>query len=541
MKKFFKKIYSSLFINVIAIVVGILAILGATVCIIGNISFVNAFKNEYATVTYHMADDTTSEVNADHLLNYLNGEYVDEYNATLDTLNVSCHKLNVSLIYVIVVDQSDYGRFTNIFNVVDNEVDDSTYTPWELGYQRNTTNEEYRTAYQNLYTGTTKYETIFRIKVTDGQHPHITTLVPVKNSSGVVVGLLCMQRPVREMEKAFTPYFLAILFTVIAMVVVAVVIAILFIRFSIIKPINKASKEASRFAKEKVISEPLGKISRYEVLTDLSGSIDSMETDMVNYINNLTAITAEKEKAQVELSIASQIQHDSLPAKFPAFPDRDEFDIYASMDPAKEVGGDFYNFLLIDEDHLAIVIADVSGKGVPAALTMMVTNILIANRAKVGGKPSEILNYVNNDLCDHNQAKMFVTAWLGILEISTGRLVSCNAGHEDPIIYRNGGRFAQIEENHGLVMGAMRDAPFINQEIVLNKGDKLFIFTDGLSEATDGNGKQYKVERALRALNAHKDEHPEELLSSVRKDVNDFVKDAPQFDDMTMLCLEIKK
>ena len=210
------------------------------------------------------------------------------------------------------------------------------------------------------------------------------------------------------------------------------------------------------------------------------------------------------------------------------------------MDPAKEVGGDFYNFKFVDDDHLAIIIADVSGKGVPAALMMMVTNILIANRAKMGGKPSQTLEYANKDLYDHNSSSMFVTAWLGILELSTGRLVSANAGHEDPVVYRKGGLFMPVEEKHGFVLGTMADSKYINQEIILNKGDKLFLFTDGLTEATNANGQQYRPARMLRALNAHKEEHPEELLNSVRKDVNDFVKDAPQFDDLTMLCLELK-
>lgn len=537
MKKFFKKIYSSLFINVIAIVVGIFAILGTAVCIIGNISFVNAFKNEYATVTYHMADNATIEVNGDHLKSYLNNEYVDEYNATNEKLDISCKKLNVSLIYVIVVDTSDYDSFISVFNVVNNEVDDSSYSPWPLGYQRKTTNDEYRNAYQNLYSGKSDYETLFRIKVTDGQHPHITTLVPVKNSTGEVVGLLCMQRPIREMEKAFAPYFRAIIISVIVMFVVAVAISVLFNRFSIIKPIDKVAKEAARFARENTKSEPLGKISHYQAFSDLANSIDSMESEMVKYIDNLTAVTAEKEKIQVELSIAEHIQKGSLPTDFP---NRDDLEIYASMDPAKEVGGDFYNFRFIDDDHLAIIIADVSGKGVPAALMMMVTNILIANRAKMGGKPSQTLEYVNKDLYDHNNSGMFVTAWLGILELSTGRLVSANAGHEDPVVYRKGSLFMPVEEKHGFVLGTMADTKYINQEIILNKGDKLFLFTDGLTEATNANGQQYKSARMLRALNAHREEHPKELLASVKKDVNDFVKDAPQFDDLTMLCVELK-
>ena len=528
-------------LNIIGGLVLLLSILGVVVSAIGYFSFDDAFKNEYATVTYHMADAVTLNVNADHLQSYLDGDEKEEYDATLGRLQNECKKLNVTIVYVIVVDQTDYGRFFSVFNVVNNEVDGDRYTPWELGYERKTSNDEYREKYRALYEKGSKYETVFRLNTTDGQHPHITTLVPVLKSDGKVGGLLCIQRPVAEMRKKMAPYFSAIIISVVAMVIAAAAMAALFIRFSIIKPINKVSQEATRFARESVQGEPLGRISRYEVLDNLSRSIDSMEGDMVLYMNNLTAITAEKEKIGAELSIATRIQKDSLPAVFPAFPERDEFDIYASMDPAKEVGGDFYNFFFIDEDHLGLVIADVSGKGVPAALMMMVTNIVLSNRAKVGGKPSEIMDYVNNDLCEHNSEQMFVTAWLGILEISTGKLVSCNAGHEDPIVCRKGGDFEVVRENHGLVLGVMKGIPFTDQEITLSAGDKLFLYTDGLPEAKNAEGKLFTIERTLVALNRHKDEGPQELLASVRQEVNAYVQDAPQFDDLTMMCVEIKK
>ena len=541
MKKFFKKIFSSMAVNIIGGLVITLNLLGVIVSLIGYYSFEDAFKNEYASVTYHMADAAGSDVNGDHLSDYLNGDYAEEYAVTLQELDESCHKLNVTLIYVIQVDQSDYGRFVSIFNVVNNSVDGDKYQPWELGHQRNTTNDEYRTKYRALYEKRSKYETLFRIKTTDGQHPHITTIVPVMNANEEVVGLLCMQRPVNEMRKAMAPYLNAIIITVIVTVIISAGLAIVFIRQAIIRPIHKVSAEAKRFAKENVKGEPLGRISRYEVLSNLAASIDSMETDMIQYMENITAITAEKERVGAELAIATQIQKDSLPDIFPAFPNREDFDIYATVDPAKEVGGDFYNFFLIDEDHLALVIADVSGKGVPAALMMMVTNILISNRTRMGGKPSEILDYVNNDLCDHNNnSSMFVTAWLGILEISTGRLISANAGHEDPLLCHLGGNFVSVKEKHGLVLGAMKGVPFVDQEITLSKGDKLFVFTDGLVEAKGDDDIQFGIERSLRLLNEHKEESPKELLDHVRATIKSYVKDAPQFDDLTLMCLEIK-
>lgn len=527
--------------NVIAALVGLMFVFGSAIGVVGYYSFENSFKREYATTTFHMARSVTLDVNGDHIDNYLNHEYVDEYNTTAEKLQNNCYALNVSVIYVIKVDTSDYGRFVSVFNLVYNDVDNTNYTPWELGFERNTTNNEYRKKYQSLYEQKSEYETIFRIRTTDGQHPHITTMVPLKNTNGNTVSILCVQRPVKEMRKAYTPYFLYIVIGIGGMGLAIVTVSILFLRKSVIKPIQKVSREATRFAKDSSKNQPLGKISRYEDIMNLARSIDSMEIETVEYIQNITKITAEKEKMGVELNIASQIQQSSLPSPIGAFKDRNEFEVFASMDPAKEVGGDFYNFFLVDNDHLALVIADVSDKGVPAALFMMVTNILISERAKMLKDPAAVLEYVNNDLCEHNQSSMFVTVWLGILEISTGKLVSCNAGHENPIVYRHDKLFEVINEKHSFVLGGIKGIKYENREVILEKGDKVFVYTDGLVEAHNANNDQYTLNRLVKTLNENKEKHPKAILSAIRDDVDLFVKDHPQFDDLTMLCVEIKR
>lgn len=538
--KLLRKLRSSMSLNVLGGLVFLMLLFGLIVSIIGNSCFVNAFKDEYATVTYHMADSAASFINGNHINDYLAGREEEEYTQTKRRLDISTQKMNVSLLYVIAVDTSDYGSFVSVFNSVNNSVDDSEYTEWEIGYERKATNEEYSQKYRALYEHKSKYETVFRMQTNDGAHPHITTLVPIQNRDGDVTALMCVQRPMREMENAFRPYVLLILSVVLFMVILISALATLFLKNSIIHPVEKVSKEATRFAKESAKGEPLGKISRYEDIQNLADSIDRMETDMVSYIDNLTAVTAEKERMGVELSIAAQIQANSLPDVFPAFPNRNEFDIYALMDPAKEVGGDFYNFFLIDDDHLALVIADVSGKGIPAALFMMVTNILISDRTMMGGTPGEILSFVNENICARNRADMFVTVWLGILEISTGKLTASNAGHENPVIYRKSKHFEVFKDPHGFVIGGLEGMRYKDYEIRLNKGDKLFLYTDGLPEATDSDQKLYTVERMAKELNLYQDGSPQEIIEGMQISVNDFVGDAPQFDDLTMLCIEIK-
>ena len=252
------------------------------------------------------------------------------------------------------------------------------------------------------------------------------------------------------------------------------------------------------------------------------------------------ADSAARQRIETELNVATQIQADMLPRIFPAFPERREFDIYASMTPAKEVGGDFYDFFLVDEDHLAMVIADVSGKGVPAALFMVIAKTLLKNAVQMGSSPRQALEKVNNQLCENNEAEMFVTVWLGVYEISTGHLTAANAGHEYPAIRRAGGRFELFKEPHGFVLAGMENARYREYELEIGVGDTLFLYTDGVTEATDGANTLYGTDRMLAALNRNCQLDPERLLHEVKADLDGFVGAAPQFDDITMLSLQRK-
>ena len=250
---------------------------------------------------------------------------------------------------------------------------------------------------------------------------------------------------------------------------------------------------------------------------------------------------AEKEQHRIrtELSLAGQIQASVLPTKFPAFPERTEFDLYASMDPAKEVGGDFYDFFLIDEDHLALLIADVSGKGMGAALFMMAAKNVLKTTAMAGRdkSPGEILGIVNDKLCEDNKADMFVTVWLGILTISTGSLITANAGHEYPAFLREGAGYQLLKSKHGMPLGSMEGIAYKNTEWTLKKGEGLFVYTDGVPEANNAAEEFFGNERMLAALNQHAGESPKEVLKGLRSAVDSFVGDNPQFDDLTMLAL----
>ncbi len=275
------------------------------------------------------------------------------------------------------------------------------------------------------------------------------------------------------------------------------------------------------------------------------GLITGLALLIRNYVRWLMADMEQKHKEEQErqrlmgeLTMASSIQLGVLPHDFPPFPDRKEFDIYASTEPARDVGGDFYDFFFVDEDHLCIVMADVSGKGIPAALFMMISKSLLKSFANMGKSAAEVLERANDSLCADNKMDMFVTAWLGILEISTGKLVAANAGHEYPVIGRSGRRFEIIKDKHGLVMGGMEGMAYKEYELDLSPGDKLFLYTDGIPEATNSDKNMFGTDLMLKALNADTEASPEKVLDNVRQAVDDFVKDAEQFDDITMLCLE---
>jgi sigma-B regulation protein RsbU (phosphoserine phosphatase) len=269
---------------------------------------------------------------------------------------------------------------------------------------------------------------------------------------------------------------------------------------------------------------------------DLAQAFNSMSESLAQYIENLTAVTAEKERIGAELSVAAKIQADMLPREFPPFPDRKEFDLYAMMDPAKEVGGDFYDFFLTDEDHLAMVMADVSGKGVPAALFMVISKTMLKNRAQEGGSPAEILMDVNRLLCVGNDEELFVTVWLGILTISTGELRTANAGHEYPAVTGEDGRFFLQKSRHSPPLAVMEGIRYREETLFLKPGDRLFVYTDGVTEAFSSKDETFGEERLVAALNQNHPS-PEELVTSLHQEIELFAADVPQFDDITMLCL----
>lgn len=246
------------------------------------------------------------------------------------------------------------------------------------------------------------------------------------------------------------------------------------------------------------------------------------------------------ERLSTELSLASDIQSNMLPNIFPAFPEKDNFDIYAINSPAKEVGGDFYDFFLIDKTHLAIIMADVSGKGVPAALFMVIAKTLIKDHTQLGLSPAEVFTRVNNLLCEGNEAGLFVTAWMGTIDLNTNVLTYVNAGHNPPL-YRHKGKYQYLQCKPGFVLAGMEDLKYKQYELNIEVGDSIFLYTDGVTESTDINGEQYGESRLLNLINEKSSLPPKQRIEAIRDELAKFAKGAEQFDDVTMLCIDYMK
>ena len=326
---------------------------------------------------------------------------------------------------------------------------------------------------------------------------------------------------------------------VLLLVIVAMAIAAaLIVAQRIVKPLNTITGRVAQLGGNNLRFRMEDVYRTGDEIEVLAAAFSDLSGKTLQYVEEIKNVTAEKERIGAELGMAKAIQASQLPHLFPAFPDRKEFDIYATMTPAKEVGGDFYDFFLLDDDHIGLVMADVAGKGVPAALFMMVSRLLIRNRIQSGERPSEALANVNNQLMEGNEAEMFVTVWLAVLEISTGRGTVTNAGHEHPVIRRAGGEYELVKYRHSPAVAIFPDMTYEEHTFELHPGDSLFVYTDGVVEACNAEKELFGTRRLLQALNKESGAVPEQILHNVREEIAGFVADAEQFDDVTMMCLQ---
>lgn len=326
---------------------------------------------------------------------------------------------------------------------------------------------------------------------------------------------------------------------VLAAVVVVTVMTIRSVAKKRVEPVNRMTEKVRKFTDEDMQFEMEELYKTGDEIQVLAESFETMSKKMKSYVEEIVAISTEKERIDAEMKMATQIQVSMLPRNFPAFPDRPEFELYAEMVPAKNVGGDFYDFFFVDEDHLALVMADVSGKGITAALFMALSKQVLQSQLLIhGGDVVAAVTAANLKLLEESLADMFVTVWIGVLTISTGKMFFVDAGHEYPVVQRAGGSFAVEEDSHSIPIAALSFAKFNPNEMTLHPGDMLFLFTDGVTEAHNEKNELFGMDHLVAVLNENPDLPPKELDEHVRQRIAEFSGNAEQFDDITTLCFK---
>ena len=377
--------------------------------------------------------------------------------------------------------------------------------------------------------------------VTDNDYGYNYTGVSViLDENGNAIAEIQYILDMSEVRAYLNSFLINMLLISFAIIGITIIVYIFFVRKMVTKPVGKLTAFTQEITKTSKFENQHIEIKTGDEIQSLSESFNFMLVELENYIANLSKVTAEKERIGAELDVAKHIQASMLPCIFPAFPDRSEIDIYATMEPAKEVGGDFYDFFMVDDRHLAIVMADVSGKGVPAALFMVIGKTLIKDHTTPGRDLGKVFTEVNDLLCESNSEELFITAFEGVLDLVTGEFVYVNAGHEMPFIYKSGGDFEPYKIRAGFVLAGMEGMKYRAGSMTLEPGDKIFQYTDGVTEATNINNELYGMDRLGEILNKVKLGTPHEILPAIKKDIDEFVGEAPQFDDITMLCLEYK-
>ncbi|BHH86230.1 SpoIIE family protein phosphatase [Desulforhopalus sp. 52FAK] len=318
---------------------------------------------------------------------------------------------------------------------------------------------------------------------------------------------------------------------------IVLVLLITYLATRITHPLRKLTESANDMASGNLEAELPETTSKDEV-GELTNAFQTMRDSINSYISNLTETTAAKERIESELRIAHDIQMGILPKLFPAFPERKEFDIHASIEPAKEVGGDLYDFFFVDEKNFCFLVGDVSGKGVPAAFFMAVTKTLLKVVAERTLDPGEVLAKVNNDLAEDNESCMFVTLFLAVMDITTGEVRYASAGHNPPLLMAKGKDAEWIPPLNELVAGVMEDTSYTTKSMTISPGDTLFIYTDGVTEAMDSNQELYSEERLVEVMNGCKGKSAKQIIATVEDALKEFTGGAEQSDDITMLAMQ---
>ena len=526
---------SKLHIKVLsALVLFAVSIILFSTILIRNLYY-NTKMEESRQLSFSYAKTAAGLIDGDKVVEYAETLKTDDYyneiqyyfDTTLKTVNSTMTDLEMRYYYVFIPYEDTVVYIWDAVN---------PYTLSHLGDSEGYM-EGGKEAVEKIYRPNPPEELSVAI---DEVYGHIVSAYyPVFNSANEPVAVVGVDLSMPGIQDKLRDFVDMIVNSVLIVTLLMGAVLYYFVRKGLVNPLLKLNDAARDLVSDLGSKETTElDIHTGDEVEELAESFKKMQVDLNEYIRKLSVVTTEREKIGAELNVAKSIQMDMMPQIFPAFPDRTEFDIYATVNPAREVGGDFYDFFMIDEDHIGLVIADVSGKGIPAALFMVIAKTLIKNRAMMGGGPGEILSDVNKQLCEGNDAGMFVTVWFAILELSTGKGVAANAGHEHPFFKHKDGMWELVTYRHSVIIGVVEDARITDRPFTMEPGDRLFVYTDGVPEATDPDLGQYGTQRLLDVMNANASCSPKEMLQKITSDVESYMDGSPQADDITMMCFD---
>ncbi len=521
--------------------------LGLTVFALLNLIFIPLFvgidyylseKAEYTDLAFSLARAASRFIDGDRVPDYLNVVGADENGQPVYFTDAYYDEV---MAYLASMQQE--SRFLKYYYVVVPHEDSFTYV-WDAVTAENAspqgTEEAYVRASREVIGRAFSREPVQEIAVYRDENwgDIARACYPICDSAGEPVAVVGVDLSVDGMVGVFLHYFLLIFAAIFLVTAVTAAVVYALIKRVLLRPIEQLNQAAKGLVEGLDEGKrPDLEIQTGDELEELAGSFRKMDDDLRGYIDRLSAATAEREHLHAEFEIAKQIQAGILPNEFPAFDDRREFDIRAAICPGSEICGDFYDFFLIDDDHLAMAVGDVSDKGVPAALYMVMAETLMKSRAQQGFSPAEVLQSIGEQLPE-NETEMFAMVLLAVLEISTGEGVAVNAGYQHPVLRRAGKKFELQRYRHFPPVAAAKGVRFRDHGFRLEPGDTLFLYSDGVRDAVNGQGEFFGEERILKALNWEPEATPSVLLQTVSQAVDRFAEGTEQMDDQAMLALK---
>lgn len=520
--------------KIISIICMLIAVMSVILMGISYKAFYDTYINFYYDKALGIVKMLANEADGDRIARYVETGSTDEaYDELLSRFNnVKANTSGLSYLYLMVPYEDHFVYVIDAYTDQDDMDNISAFgTVFEYG------ETEYTYLLPDVRAKSASTQVVYGADAGYGRS--ISVWAPIFDRNGEVAAMVEGDYVLTSVENEINSYVLRILFFFVMALAVIAVIMVRIIDTGVASPIIALTKYIDSYEKGNLTLEPVTFKDDNEIKW-LSDSFSNMIDKIELYITDIRNITAERERIGAELNVATKIQADMLPCIFPAFPEREEFDVYATMNPAKEVGGDFYDYFMVDDRHFAIVMADVSGKGVPAALFMVIGKTLIKDHTQPDKDLGEVFSEVNKLLCESNSEGMFITAFEGVLDLVTGEFRYVNAGHEIPFICKKGETFQPYKIRAGFVLAGMEGMRYKCGSMQLEPGDKVFQYTDGVTEATNKDNELYGMQRLEKILCENKDQSPSELLPRIKEDIDDFVGGALQFDDITMLCMEFK-